>query len=646
MKTVDEILNFWYPEKNKYQKFWFSKTTTIDNNIKDLFEENILKLTFYNEEIMDYEINEEELNKYDSYYGKIALIILCDQMVRNIYRNNDIKINFYHNIAFDTSLQLINSFDHEQQYFIFILICLRHKKDFNNLIKVIDLINIYERTDLIENRELWMRFKINSYRDFLKCNSYFTKKNTLINDFNFKEKIMEHNEILDSNVKIDNWNMIAEPSEKIIKSIDESIKRLDPDNDFYCVSLSGGVDSMVIVHALWNILNNEGLDKKVIAVHIEHSNREESKIEEKCINDYCSRLGIIYHTIKISHIIRSSYNESEIDDYYRVSRDTYEDEVRRIRFNFYKTIKDYYGASLFSLGHHNDDLIENIIANTMKGRDILDLPVLKEHQIQDGIELWRPLLDHPKKDILDYAEKYGIPYVYNSTPKDCMRGRMRNELIPLINEIFPNYDININNIAKQSRNIEKYFLEHIINPVINTLCSGKLGFYFDISIIKNVPENIFITCLTRIFHKLGKKMLKRNFINEILKKIDNEYFIINNCIKYDNKLIFLDDKYFIKQNKEIINESGIIIEYEHCKIYIEDNNSKIRKKFNLNEFITGKFSYTIDKNYDVILSTTICKKLKNYIASMCMNPKLINKYPWITSEKIEDHNLLITYIFD
>ena len=60
--------------------------------------------------------------------------------------------------------------------------------------------------------------------------------------------------------------------------------------DTVAVGLSGGADSMALFHLLYT--NKEKLDIKLIALHVNHGLREESREEETFIIDYCKKLGI------------------------------------------------------------------------------------------------------------------------------------------------------------------------------------------------------------------------------------------------------------------------------------------------------------------------------------------------------------------
>jgi tRNA(Ile)-lysidine synthase TilS/MesJ len=115
-------------------------------------------------------------------------------------------------------------------------------------------------------------------------------------------------------------------------------------------------------------------------------------------------------------------------------RTLYESYTRNVRYASYKTI----GGTVV-LGHNKDDCIENILQNIgaqHKYDNLRGMNVLSE---QDGIVFFRPLLDIPKDDIVEYAKRHNIPFLPNSTPAHFQRGKIRNSVVPCLdawNDLF------------------------------------------------------------------------------------------------------------------------------------------------------------------------------------------------------------------
>ena len=88
------------------------------------------------------------------------------------------------------------------------------------------------------------------------------------------------------------------------------------------------------------------------------------------------------------------------------------------------------------LGHIRDDIRENIFRNISIGINMFEITGMKNISQQFGVTIFRPFLDVDKKVIWDFANKYYIPSFYNSTPKWSIRGRFREKLTPILENIF------------------------------------------------------------------------------------------------------------------------------------------------------------------------------------------------------------------
>lgn len=126
------------------------------------------------------------------------------------------------------------------------------------------------------------------------------------------------------------------------------------------VSLSGGVDSMVLAHILLCLRHRHR--RPVCAVHIDYSNRAESAAEAAYLRSWCETRGVPLRVRTVLEVSRGV-----------TPRDEYERESRRIRFDAYREAMAAHGASAVFFGHHMGDLQENVVSNVMKGASVLDV---------------------------------------------------------------------------------------------------------------------------------------------------------------------------------------------------------------------------------------------------------------------------------
>lgn len=172
------------------------------------------------------------------------------------------------------------------------------------------------------------------------------------------------------------------------------------------VSLSGGVDSMVMCY----LLKRAGIP--VVAAHIVYGNRDVSEDEFAFIRAYCEQLGVPLYAYRIEWLRRG-----------HVDRDFYESMTRTLRFMVYKCVGGE--EAHVALGHIQDDLLENVWTNFAHATHLSNLVKMRAEETMDGVHIHRPWLSVKKAAIYATADALGIPYLKNTTPSWSNRGKFR-----------------------------------------------------------------------------------------------------------------------------------------------------------------------------------------------------------------------------
>lgn len=192
-------------------------------------------------------------------------------------------------------------------------------------------------------------------------------------------------------------------------------------NPKICVSLSGGVDSMVLLHELIT-LNKTNCE--IIAVHINYNNRTTCDEEVKFVQRYCDALNI---QLFVRHITEMTRNRDS-------NRKKYEEYTRCIRFEEYKR----HNCPII-LGHNYEDTIENIISNISSKKNYHNLKGMSYESEEREVKIIRPYLQKSKDDIYKYAFENSIPHLEDSTPKWSRRGKLRDHVIPTLEKYEPSF---------------------------------------------------------------------------------------------------------------------------------------------------------------------------------------------------------------
>jgi len=338
------------------------------------------------------------------------------------------------------------------------------------------------------------------------------------------------------------------------------------------VSLSGGVDSMVVLAILIKL----SLKYKfpVYACSINYNLRPEQKNEMHFLKIYCSIYDVKCYFKEVHGYSRKKYDSGPEENKFSSSwmnffetkntsgpRSEFEEESRKIRYDLYQEIINEHKCSGVFVGHHKDDIIENIFTNSMKGANLLDLEVMKEISNIRGINIYRPLLNFHKDVIYDLAHTYSIPYFLDTTPKWSRRGRMRNEIFVLFDNVFTkSWRNKLKDLGDQSNKWGEYINNYVINPIYQETVFGKYGFIMP---FKNQPTLIYKTLIMKSMHKLGKHMLKNTSVDKIFENKDS----INKVIDLDSgfKMYIHPDKtsHFLIFNLIDIQEKIFSIEHNY-----------------------------------------------------------------------------------
>lgn len=210
-------------------------------------------------------------------------------------------------------------------------------------------------------------------------------------------------------------------------------------NKYLVVGVSGGADSMALLHILKNYCDNSNC--QVVCVHIHHNLRKESDEEQKFVSEYCDRNQIIFETIKFTYEERFTEN---------IGRE------KRYRF-FEEILKKYQSKYLFT-AHHGDDLIETMLMRLVRGSSLKGISGIPKKSKRSFYTILRPLLFMTKQDIYNYVENYKIPYVEDISNQDShyTRNRYRKEILPFLKKENSNVHLKFLDCSEELQEMLKY----------------------------------------------------------------------------------------------------------------------------------------------------------------------------------------------
>ena len=273
------------------------------------------------------------------------------------------------------------------------------------------------------------------------------------------------------------------------------------------ISLSGGVDSMVLATTLKAAAPSFG-DFDVVAMHIDYANRPESGKEADFVRGWCERKGIVCVVRRIAEVKRGV-----------TPREQYEAESRAIRYGLYKECAKTHGFPAVFVGHHEGDVQENIIANIFRGANVLGMNGMNEEGVVEGVRIWRPMLPHSKDPVLDFAHTFGVPYFLDTTPTWSTRGKLRNQLLPLLADMFGDGFLrNLSLLGEDSAQLGRMVEDSVLGPFSRRMRLSDSGAYADFSGDEDKPMLFWKEALKRMCHGLGSGMMKERSVRELIDR--------------------------------------------------------------------------------------------------------------------------------
>lgn len=205
---------------------------------------------------------------------------------------------------------------------------------------------------------------------------------------------------------------------KTIKnSLDQQIKRFAAST--YLVAVSGGLDSMLLLHLLYE------LGAPVQALHVNYRLRHhESELDAQLIAAYCTSQNIPLHLYAVTDTEQKTLKSSNLQA-----------KARKIRYAFFDEISNSFPNSLICTAHHADDQVETFFLQLSRGagmKGLAGMATLDQNRL-------RPFLNFSKQDLFRAANEVQLNWREDRSNQSLAyrRNVWRNQFLPELTELVP-----------------------------------------------------------------------------------------------------------------------------------------------------------------------------------------------------------------
>ncbi len=205
----------------------------------------------------------------------------------------------------------------------------------------------------------------------------------------------------------------------------------------FLLAVSGGVDSMVLLH----LFLQENLNFAV--AHCNFKLREEASDKDE-------------------QLVRSICQQNKIPVFVKtcpVTEGNIQLEARKLRYDFFKSLREKYPYDFLVTAHHADDQVETFFINLSRGSGLKGLAGIPSEK-----DIFRPLLELSKDELIQYAIDQKIDWREDESNQSLkyLRNKIRLQIIPLLEKLIPGIKSRIlhsMSLLSVSAKWENYFFE-------------------------------------------------------------------------------------------------------------------------------------------------------------------------------------------
>lgn len=267
------------------------------------------------------------------------------------------------------------------------------------------------------------------------------------------------------------------------------------------LAVSGGIDSMVMLHLFSRLYEKMKLHLSVI--HVNHQLRgEESMGDENFVKQMSDYYHIPFYCERID--VMSYAHEQGLSKQLA---------ARHLRYECFERIRSQVNGDVVATAHHADDNAETVLLNIIRGTGIHGLAGIPPKR-ESGCII-RPLLCATRKEIESYAVEQSIKYRNDSSNSSLKyrRNELRLNILPELQKKNLNIIQNLNLVADIMQDVNKK-MRKMVNEAIHFIAQEDANGHTLLNIKKMKSKPIFL------WDEIFVELLNRMEIEPIEKKVD------------------------------------------------------------------------------------------------------------------------------
>lgn len=296
-------------------------------------------------------------------------------------------------------------------------------------------------------------------------------------------------------------------SDKLGASVAAVVSRLIPSGSRILVGLSGGIDSVVLLHLLAGLAPHHAW--RISALHVHHGISPNADHWAKFCIELCAELGIALH---VEHVDIEPLRARGIEAAAR--------ELRHAAFACQP-------CDFVALAHHADDQVETLLLQLLRGCGVRGASAMA--QLGPG-KLVRPLLYCTRDEISAYAEAFGLRWIEDESnaDQDYPRNFLRHRLLPELESKFPSYRATLTRSTRHFAEAAGLLDELAHIDAASSIRQDRLA----LSSLQGLSEPRAKNLLRHFLHLQGAPMPQESRLSEMLQQLSTAQQGASVCIDF------------------------------------------------------------------------------------------------------------------
>nr|BAL53744.1 tRNA(Ile)-lysidine synthetase [uncultured Acetothermia bacterium]BAL59442.1 tRNA(Ile)-lysidine synthetase [Candidatus Acetothermum autotrophicum] len=233
------------------------------------------------------------------------------------------------------------------------------------------------------------------------------------------------------------------------------------DGDYVLVAVSGGVDSVVLLHVLTELKRE--LKLSLAVAHFDHGIRPNSAQDAEFVKKLARSLRVRFYT-----------ERGDVPAYAKAHKISLEVAARSLRYQFLEKTAQAHKFKKIALGHTLNDQAETLLMRLLRGSGLEGLAGIPPVRSAQGYQYIRPLIECTREQIESFARAHTLCWREDPTNYDMtiLRNKIRHELIPALREYNPKLLEALGRTARLLGQAAQY-LEREAEQALDALVAGQ-----------------------------------------------------------------------------------------------------------------------------------------------------------------------------